>query len=301
MQDQEIRHQPSCEDELNIGLLTVAEAQARILEGITQVHRLQGFRMKQAAVLQGHLLQARDASLAAAETVTQGEVTRRLSGQPAAFRGGIVADNEAGLAPLLGLQPQALTGEAGAAAVAQAVQRQWNTTHGLAVLCDGDEKTWVAVAGEQGVAIRAGHHCAQPLLNRMGLAATARASFAVHSDVDDIEALVRALQLARHLLGGVGYGRDSTAVGAGPSPRVPPFPAHAGRERDGGAAAHQPRTRAARAPRHRRAESRTFATPTPGSRPHDRQHPQGPDHRDRTPRHRRTESRALATPNVPTK
>jgi competence/damage-inducible protein CinA-like protein len=102
----------------------------------------------------GHLLQARDASLAAAETVTQGEVTRRLSGQPAAFRGGIVAANEAGLAPLLGLQPQALTGEAGAAAVAQAVQRQWNTTHGLAVLCDGDEKTWVAVAGEQGVDTR---------------------------------------------------------------------------------------------------------------------------------------------------
>ena len=55
------------------------------------------------------------------------------------------------------------------------------------------------VAGEQGVAIRAGHHCAQPLLNRMGLAATARASLAVHNDVDDIEALVRALQLARHL------------------------------------------------------------------------------------------------------
>ncbi|MGD9375641.1 MAG: hypothetical protein PVJ23_07660, partial [Anaerolineae bacterium] len=53
-----------------------------------------------------------------------------------------------------GLQPQALTGEAGAAAVAQAVQRQWNTTHGLAVLCDGDEKTWVAVAGEQGVDAR---------------------------------------------------------------------------------------------------------------------------------------------------
>jgi molybdopterin molybdotransferase len=37
MHDQEITHQPSCEDELNIGLLTVAEAQARILDGVTPV------------------------------------------------------------------------------------------------------------------------------------------------------------------------------------------------------------------------------------------------------------------------
>jgi molybdopterin molybdotransferase len=37
MHDQEITHQPSCEDELNVGLLTVAEAQARILNGVTPV------------------------------------------------------------------------------------------------------------------------------------------------------------------------------------------------------------------------------------------------------------------------
>ena len=37
MQDQTIEHQPSCEDELNIGLLTVAQAQARILDGVTPV------------------------------------------------------------------------------------------------------------------------------------------------------------------------------------------------------------------------------------------------------------------------
>ena len=37
MHDQEITHQPSCEDELNVGLLTVAEAQARILDGVTPV------------------------------------------------------------------------------------------------------------------------------------------------------------------------------------------------------------------------------------------------------------------------
>ena len=37
MQDNEIKHQPSCEDELNIGLLTVTEAQARILEAVSAV------------------------------------------------------------------------------------------------------------------------------------------------------------------------------------------------------------------------------------------------------------------------
>lgn len=55
------------------------------------------------------------------------------------------------------------------------------------------------VAGEQGVAIRAGHHCAQPLLSSLGLAATARASFAVYNDSDDVEALARALDMARRL------------------------------------------------------------------------------------------------------
>jgi cysteine desulfurase/selenocysteine lyase len=55
------------------------------------------------------------------------------------------------------------------------------------------------VAGEQGVAIRAGHHCAQPLLNSLGFSATARASFAVYNDSDDVEALLRALDEARRL------------------------------------------------------------------------------------------------------
>jgi cysteine desulfurase/selenocysteine lyase len=49
------------------------------------------------------------------------------------------------------------------------------------------------VAGEAGVAIRAGHHCAQPLLSHLGLAATARASFSVYNDDSDIEALVDAV------------------------------------------------------------------------------------------------------------
>ena len=55
------------------------------------------------------------------------------------------------------------------------------------------------VVGEQGVAIRAGHHCAQPLMRSLGLVATARASFGVYNDRDDVEALVRAVDSARRL------------------------------------------------------------------------------------------------------
>ena len=44
-----------------------------------------------------------------------------------------------------------------------------------------------------GVAIRAGHHCTQPLLKRFGVPATARASFAFYNDFEDVERLVKAL------------------------------------------------------------------------------------------------------------
>ena len=56
------------------------------------------------------------------------------------------------------------------------------------------------VAGESGVAIRAGHHCAQPLLGHLGLAATARASFSVYNDESDIEALLAAIVDAEKVL-----------------------------------------------------------------------------------------------------
>jgi cysteine desulfurase/selenocysteine lyase len=49
------------------------------------------------------------------------------------------------------------------------------------------------ILDRQGVAIRAGHHCAQPLLSRLGLAATARASLACYSTRQDIDALVAGL------------------------------------------------------------------------------------------------------------
>jgi len=54
---------------------------------------------------------------------------------------------------------------------------------------------------ESNVAIRAGHHCAQPLMDRLGVAATARASFGIYNDESDVDALVRAVKAAQGLFG----------------------------------------------------------------------------------------------------
>jgi cysteine desulfurase/selenocysteine lyase len=55
------------------------------------------------------------------------------------------------------------------------------------------------VLDTEGVAIRAGHHCCQPLLRRLGVAATARASFALYNTRSDVDALVGALQRVRQV------------------------------------------------------------------------------------------------------
>ncbi|WP_292974662.1 cysteine desulfurase [Novosphingobium sp.] len=51
------------------------------------------------------------------------------------------------------------------------------------------------------VAIRAGHHCAQPLMAHLGVAATARASFGLYSDESDIAALLRGIERTRRIFG----------------------------------------------------------------------------------------------------
>lgn len=56
------------------------------------------------------------------------------------------------------------------------------------------------ILDKYGVAVRAGHHCAQPLMRRLGLSATARASFAVYNTVDEADAFVDALKKARAFL-----------------------------------------------------------------------------------------------------
>jgi len=51
------------------------------------------------------------------------------------------------------------------------------------------------------VAIRAGHHCAQPLMEALGVDATARASFAVYNGPQDIEALVKGVERVTRIFG----------------------------------------------------------------------------------------------------
>jgi len=64
--------------------------------------------------------------------------------------------------------------------------------HDLATLLDS-----------RGVAIRAGHHCAQPLMRRLGVGATARASFYIYNTKNDIDQLCEAILAARRYFGGV--------------------------------------------------------------------------------------------------
>lgn len=56
------------------------------------------------------------------------------------------------------------------------------------------------ILDQSGVAVRAGHHCAQPLLERLGVTATCRASFALYNTREDVEALVAGVEKAREFL-----------------------------------------------------------------------------------------------------
>jgi cysteine desulfurase/selenocysteine lyase len=58
--------------------------------------------------------------------------------------------------------------------------------HDIAEICD-----------RGGVCVRAGHHCAQPLMREMGVSATARASFHVYNSSEDVDRLIEALHEAR--------------------------------------------------------------------------------------------------------
>ena len=57
------------------------------------------------------------------------------------------------------------------------------------------------VLDREGVAVRAGHHCAQPLMERFKVAATTRASFALYNTRDDADRLIAALLAAKKFLG----------------------------------------------------------------------------------------------------
>ena len=57
------------------------------------------------------------------------------------------------------------------------------------------------IVDREGVAIRTGHHCAQPVMDRLGIPATARASFAIYNTLEEIDVLAAAVTRARALLG----------------------------------------------------------------------------------------------------
>jgi cysteine desulfurase/selenocysteine lyase len=56
------------------------------------------------------------------------------------------------------------------------------------------------ILGRRGVCVRAGHHCAQPLMRRLGASATTRASFAVHNSSGDVDRLMTGLAEVRRVL-----------------------------------------------------------------------------------------------------
>jgi cysteine desulfurase/selenocysteine lyase len=56
-----------------------------------------------------------------------------------------------------------------------------------------------AILDDEGVAIRAGHHCAQPVMKRFGIPATARASFAFYNTSEEADALVESLIQVRRM------------------------------------------------------------------------------------------------------
>ena len=94
-----------------------------------------------------------------------------------------------------------------AALLAEAVL-QLGEIPGLRIIAGGEQQTGVlsfvldgvhphdvgAVLDAEGVAIRAGHHCAQPLMKRLGVTATARVSFGLYNTSEDIERLAAALR-----------------------------------------------------------------------------------------------------------
>jgi len=57
------------------------------------------------------------------------------------------------------------------------------------------------ILDREGVAIRTGHHCCQPLMHRLGVPATARASFAFYNTRDDVDRLVDAIGAVRRMFG----------------------------------------------------------------------------------------------------
>lgn len=147
------------------------------------------------------------------ETVTFERTT--FAGPPAKFEAGTPAITEiiglgAALDYLGGLGPGAAAHER---ALLEEAVRALRTVPGLRLVGDPLERAGVVsftlegahphdvgtILDREGVAIRAGHHCAQPAMRRFGVTATCRASFGIYNDRDDVRALVAALGRVREV------------------------------------------------------------------------------------------------------
>ena len=101
-------------------------------------------------------------------------------------------------AALLGTATAAVSAEPGIRIVGTAARK----ASVLSFVMDGIHPHDIGtVVDREGVAIRTGHHCAQPVMDRYGIPATARASFAMYNTINEIDALVAALRRVRTLLG----------------------------------------------------------------------------------------------------
>jgi len=59
------------------------------------------------------------------------------------------------------------------------------------------------ILDQEGIAIRTGHHCAQPVMQKYGIPATARASFAFYNTIEEIDTLIRGIQKVKEVFGHV--------------------------------------------------------------------------------------------------
>ncbi|MCF0056978.1 cysteine desulfurase [Dyadobacter sp. CY356] len=72
----------------------------------------------------------------------------------------------------------------------------------LSFVVDGMHHQDIAVIlDNQGIAVRTGHHCTQPLMSRLGILGTTRASFAVYNTIEEIDGLIKGLHKAKKMLG----------------------------------------------------------------------------------------------------
>jgi cysteine desulfurase/selenocysteine lyase len=93
--------------------------------------------------------------------------------------------------------------------------RKLQTVPGVKILGEGADRVSVlsmaidgvhphdagTILDTHGIAVRAGHHCAQPLMRRFGVTATLRASFGAYNTTQEVDALVEAMQEVRKVFG----------------------------------------------------------------------------------------------------